>query len=181
MESTIMNILCTGNPHHITVASAVKQCFPTASFASRATGYDFKLSESDELFKKNITNYNVFINSSYVQSGVQLRLMDIAVARWMEADITGHVISIGTTAEWTNNTQYSEYIETKQQLRRRSLELNDETGITNIKTTYIMVGGVDDGKPGNENYLKVSRIAHAIEWALLNPDRTALIQIEVSK
>jgi len=174
-------ILCTGNPNHITVASAVKQCFPTANFASRTTGYDFKLSESYELFKKNIIDYNVFINSSYVKPGVQLRLIDIAVAKWMEADITGHIISIGTTAEWANSTQYSEYIQTKQQLRRRSLELNNETGITNVKTTYIIVGGIDDGKAENKNYLKVSRIAHAIEWVLSNPDRVSLMQIEVAK
>jgi hypothetical protein len=174
-------ILCTGNPNHITVASAVKQCFLTANFASRATGYDFELPESYELFKKNIADYNVFINSSYVKPGVQLRLMDIAVAEWMEADIKGHIISIGTTAEWTNDTQYSEYIQTKQQLHRRSLELNNETGITNVKTTYIIVGGVNDGKPENENYLKVSRIAHTIEWVLSNPDRISLIQIEVAK
>jgi hypothetical protein len=181
MEYTIINILCTGNPDHITVASAVKKCFPTASFASRATGYNFKLPKSSELFEKNIVDYNVFINSSYIQSGVQMRLLELAVAKWMESDVKGHIINIGTTAEWTENPLYSEYIQTKQQLRRRSLELNDNTGSTGIKTTYIIVGGVNDGKPGNENYLNVSSIAYAIEWALLNPDRIALIQIDVAK
>jgi len=181
MESIIMNMLCTGNPNHNTVASAVKKYFPEADFASRSTGYDFKLLKSAELFEKNITDYDVFINSSYIQSGIQLQLMEIAVAKWMEADIKGHIISIGTTAEWTSDTTYSEYIQTKQQLRRRSLELNDETGITGIKTTYIIVGGINDGNPINENYLKVSRIAHVIEWVLLNPDRIALIQVDVAK
>ena len=181
LEYSVMKILCTGNPAHITVASAVKTCFPTASFASRATGYNFKLPESVDLFEKNIIDYNVFINSSYIQSGVQMRLLDSAVTKWMEANVRGHIINIGTTAEWTENPQHAEYIQTKQQLRHRSLELNDNTGITGIKTTYIIVGGVNDGKPGNENYLDISRIAHAIEWALLNPDRIALIQVDVAK
>jgi hypothetical protein len=72
-----MNILCSGNPNHTTVARAVKKSFPLATFASRATGYDFTTSESDDLFKKNIINYNAFINSSYIQPGVQLRLMEM--------------------------------------------------------------------------------------------------------
>jgi len=176
-----MNILCTGNPADITIASAVKKYFPTASFASRTTGYDFTLPKLVERFKNNITDYNVFINSSYIQPGVQLQLMEIAVAKWMEANIRGHVISIGTTAEWVADAQGSTYIQTKQQLRRRSLELNNETGITGVKTTYIIVGGVNDGKSGNENYVEVSRIAHAIEWVLSNPDRIALLQVDVAK
>jgi hypothetical protein len=61
------------------------------------------------------------------------------------------------------------------------MQLNEETGITGIKTTYIIVGGVNDGKPGNENYLNASSVSHAIEWILQNPDRIALIQIDVAK
>jgi hypothetical protein len=181
MESIIMNILCSGNPNHITIASGVKKSFPLAKFASRATGYDFTTAESDNLFKKNIINYDVFINSSYIQSGVQLRLMEMTVCEWMQADVKGHIISIGTTAEWTSNEQYADYIESKKQLRLRSMQLNEDTGITGIKTTYIIVGGVNDGKPGNENYLNVSRISHAIGWVLQNPDRIALMQIDVAK
>lgn len=180
VEPTTMNILCSGNPNHTTVASAVKKSFPLATFASRATGYDFTTSESDDLFKKNIINYNAFINSSYIQPGVQLRLMEMTVCEWMQADIKGHIISIGTTAEWTDNKQ-SNYIQSKQQLRMRSMQLNDETGITGVKTTYIIVGGINDGKPGNEDYLSVASVSHAIGWVLQNPDRIALMQIDVAK
>ena len=176
-----MNILCSGNPDQITIASAVKKSFPTAKFASRSTGYDFTTTEGNNLFKKTIIDYNVFINSSYIQAGIQLKLLNMTVSKWMEADVKGHIINIGTTAEWANNLEYSEYVRSKQELRHRSLELNNETGITGIKTTYIIIGGVNDGKPGNENYLNVSRIAHIIEWVLLNPDRIALIQVDVAK
>jgi hypothetical protein len=181
MESIIMNILCSGNPNHTTIASGVKKSFPSAMFVSRTTGYDFTTAESDNLFKKNIINYNVFVNSSYIKPGVQLHLMEMAVSEWMQADIKGHIINIGTTAEWTDNKQYADYIESKQRLRLRSMQLNEETGITGVKTTYIIVGGVNDGKPGNENYLNVSSISHTIEWILQNPSRIALIQIDVAK
>jgi hypothetical protein len=176
-----MNILCTGNPAHITVASAVKQYYPTANFASRATGYDFTLPEVDELFKKNIINYNVFINSSHIQEGIQLKLLNMTVSKWTEADIKGHIINIGTTAEWVDNPEYSEYIRAKQELRRRSLELNNETGITGVKTTHIIVGGINDGKLGNEYYVNPLRIVNTIDWVLKNSDRIALIQIDSAK
>ena len=181
VESINMNILCTGNPAHITVASAVKQYYPTANFASRATGYDFTLPEVDELFKKNIINYNVFINSSHIQEGIQLKLLNMTVSKWTEADIKGHIINIGTTAEWVDNPEYSEYIRAKQELRRRSLELNNETGITGVKTTHIIVGGINDGKLGNEYYVNPLRIVNTIDWVLKNSDRIALIQIDSAK
>jgi NAD(P)-dependent dehydrogenase (short-subunit alcohol dehydrogenase family) len=181
MESTIMNMLCTGNPDHITVASAVKQYFPMANFASRATGYDFTLPEIDELFKKTIIDYNVFINSSYIQAGIQLKLLNMAVSKWMEADVKGHIINIGTTAEWDSSPKYSEYVQSKQELRHRSLALNNETGITGVKTTHIIVGGVNDGKSGNELYVNPTRIVNTIDWVLKNSDRIALIQLDSAK
>ena len=37
-----MKILCSGNPQHQTVANGVKQIYPEADFASRATGFDLR-------------------------------------------------------------------------------------------------------------------------------------------
>jgi hypothetical protein len=69
-----MNMLCSGNPNHITVASAVKSYFPMANFASRATGYDLRFWDSgrETHFRKQIINYDVFVNSSFICGGSQL-------------------------------------------------------------------------------------------------------------
>ena len=58
-----MNILCTGNPAHTTVASAVKIKFPSADFASRATGFDLRFWDpgSEDFFRDQIKNYNIFL------------------------------------------------------------------------------------------------------------------------
>ena len=58
----MFKILCTGNPEHCTVARAIKEVFPEAHFASRATGYDLRMWEqNDEIFFcDNIKKYNVF-------------------------------------------------------------------------------------------------------------------------
>jgi len=181
---TITNlILCTGNPADATVASAVAQRFAHADFASRATGYDFKTwaNQTEDKFRKTIVNYNTFINSSYICSGAQLKLLELTWKEWMRADIKGHIITIGTTAEWTDNEKYSEYIASKRELRSRSLQLNDETGISGVKTSYIIVGGVNDGKPDNEQYVSLYSIAYTIESILNNPDRIPLLQLESAK
>ena len=56
VEPTTMNILCSGNPNHNTVASAIKKCFPSVDFASRATGYDLRFWDpgSETYFKEQI-------------------------------------------------------------------------------------------------------------------------------
>jgi hypothetical protein len=176
-------MLCTGNPAHPTVASAVKKVFSTVEFASRNTGYDLRLmnDNSESYFRTNIKKYNVFINSSFICVGAQLKLMELAHAEWMKADIKGHIINIGSTVEWDDSNVHAEYIRSKRELRARSLQLNDETGVTGVKTSYIIAAGLNDGKAGNEQYLSLSSVAETIEWILKNPNRIPLLQIEVAK
>lgn len=173
-------ILCSGNPTHQTVASAVNRLYPNSAFMSRSNGYNFSTwsIQVEELFKRAIVKHTTFINSSYIAPGVQNKLLEAAYQEWMCKDIKGHIINIGTTAEWSDNNLHKEYILSKQALRARSLELNDLTGITGVKTSYIIVGGINDGKPGTEKYLNVSAVAHAIDWIIKNPNRIALLQIE---
>jgi hypothetical protein len=73
-----MKILCSGNPEKPTIiASAIKQQFPQAEFASRLTGYDLRLwsPRTEEYFKNQIKNYTVFINSSFICAGAQAKLL----------------------------------------------------------------------------------------------------------
>lgn len=178
-----MNILCTGNPTHKTVASAVKKLWPDAKFASRTNGYDFKswTDDTQTTFKENIINFDVFINSSFIYPGVQMTLLDTVCATWMEKNVKGHIINIGTTLEWEGHSQYRDYVISKQQFRARSLELNQQTGITGVKTSYIIVGGINDGRDENSDKLDLHSIAECINWILHKKERIGLLQIEVDK
>lgn len=175
-----MNILCSGNPTHQTVASAISRTFPDADFASRSTGYDLRFwnTSSELYFRNQIVNYNVFINSSFVANGVQLKLLEITHQEWMRADIKGHVVNIGSTAENSDDQQYANYINSKRLLRKHSLKLNEESGISGVRTTHIIVGGINDGKPENANWLDLEHIASAIGWVLDQPYDIPLLQIE---
>lgn len=179
-------ILCTGNPAHNTVASAVNEKFSNVDFASRATGYDLRFwdPDSEDFFKNKIKNYKVFINSSYVCRYGQLILLETAHRVWSDNNICGHIISIGSSSEYlgTQNvdseadSEFGSYSIQKRALRDRSLQLNS---LNNIKTTHITAGGLNDGKPGHENWLDLAHIADLLEWTINHPCTIPIIGISV--
>lgn len=173
-----MKILCSGNPSHTTVASAVQRKFPTADFASRASGFDLRFWDngSEDFFKNQIVNYNVFINSSFICKWAQLSLLEITVEEWKKCNIDGHIINIGSTAEWLGcDSVYGDYSIQKQALKDRSLQLNGTQG---IKVTHLILGGLNDGKPGHEQWLNLDIVADTIHWILHNPAQVPLIALQ---
>lgn len=174
-------ILCSGNPNDQTVASAVRRLWPEASFASRATGYDLRFwtPGSEDFFKKTIINYHVFINSSFICGNGQLQLLETTHETWANAGICGHIINIGSTAEYIGvheaNGVYATYSIQKRSLRDRSLQLN---GKNNIRTSHIIAGGLNDGKPENSHCLDLNYLANVIKWILDAPYDMPLLQIE---
>jgi hypothetical protein len=181
MESIIMKILCTGNPSHNTIASAIHRLFPDAEFASRTTGYDLRFWNvgSEDYFRKCIKNYDVFINSSYICSGGQLALLEATHAEWAAAGIYGHIINIGSSAEWEGiNTEFGTYSIQKRGLRDRSLQLN---GKKYIKTSHIIAGGLNDNLPGHESWLSLDDVATTISWILQNKAQIPLLQIQAQQ
>lgn len=186
MESTTMNILCSGNPYHSTVASAVKQRFPSAEFASRATGYDLRFWDpgSEQHFRQQIAHYTIFINSSFICGNGQLALLETTHEEWAKLGIYGHIINIGSTAEYigindnkAKDKLYGTYSIQKRALKDRSLQLN---GLNNIKTTHIIAGGLNDNAPGHETWLELTHIADTIAWVMAHPCIIPLIEIRAN-
>jgi len=177
-----MKILCSGNPtNEKTIASSIQKIFPNTDFASRTTGYDLKLLSNDTLcyFKNQILKYNVFINASYIDSGCQLQLLDVTYKQWMKENIQGHIINIGSTIEWqTDNDYYYEYRESKKKLKLASLDLSNQTGITGVKSTHIIVGGINDGLPEHQNWVLLDHVAQTIKWLLEQPANVSLVQLQ---
>ena len=173
-----MNLLCTGNPMHRTVASAVKQIWSTADFASRSTGYDLRFWDPGSLqyFRERIINYDVFINSSFICGGGQLALLETTFEEWSRAGVKGRIISIGSSAEFLGvDSQWGTYSIQKRALRDRSLQLHNKQG---IETTHLIAGGLDDGKPENKNGLPLDFVAKTIKWVLDQPSCMPLVYIE---
>ena len=174
-------ILCTGNPAHNTVASAIKRKYPNADFASRSNGYDLRFwaPSSEMYFIDRIKKYNILINSSFICNGGQLALLETTHRIWSENNIAGHIINIGSSAEYTGvdnkDLDFGSYSIQKRALRDRSLQLNNRN---NIKTTHITAGGLNDNKPGHESWLSLDILADTIAWILDNPADIPLLAIE---
>jgi hypothetical protein len=164
-----MKMFCTGNPKRKTIAY-ILQPFESASLTS---GWDFTQTESVERFGKIIGNYNIFVNSAFVAPGIQEQLMLTCHKVWMQQDIKGHIVNIGTTLENTDNT--SPYNKSKKKFRKQSLQLSDDTGISGVKTTYVVLGGI------GEDMCDIQHIGSTIKWIIKQPFRIPIIQIESVK
>jgi hypothetical protein len=177
-------ILCTGNPNGNTIASAIQKKFPQAEFVSRATGHDLRFWDpgSEDLFRNKIKDYNIFINSSFICNNGQLALLEATYQEWANNGIQGHIINIGSTSEWLgindvqiNDDAQGNYSIQKRALRDRSLQLNNKKG---IKTSHIIAGGLNDGKPEHATWLNLDHVADAIAWILANPADIPLLAIQ---
>jgi hypothetical protein len=176
-------MLCTGNPEHVTVASAIRRKFPNAKFASRATGFDLRFwtPGSEDFFRKQIKDYKIFINSSFICGGGQQALLEATWDEWSKNNINGHIINIGSSAEWMGVTDipsdsiYGTYSIQKRSLRDRSLQLNKKNG---IKTSHIIAGGLNDGKPEHATWLSLDSLANTIEWIINHEENIPLLEIQ---
>jgi len=166
-----MKILCSGNPNHRTVANGVAQIYPGADFASRSTGYDLRFwdHESETHFRQQIVNYDTFINASFLCKWGQHQLLEITHEVWAQHGIQGHIVNIGSSAELTgvrDDRGYpGNYSIQKSTLRDLSLYYNRKN---KIKCSHIILGGINDGLPGHEEWLAPLEIGRAIQYVLEN-------------
>lgn len=176
-------LLCTGNEEKQTIAWAAKKKWPQTTLMSLSKGWDLRLPSLDDQdrFCCELEKHNVFINSSFIDYGVQSMLLDTVVKEWMKKDIKGHIISLGTTLEFDPAFINTPYVKSKLALRDLSLKYNQQTGITGVRSTYLMLGGVNNGKPENQNFIDPDRIVDVIEWVLNFSERVGLIQLDASK
>lgn len=166
MEQTVVKLLCSGNPNHRTIASAVQKIWPRAHFASRATGYDLRFWNpgSEDHFRQRIRDYDVFVNASFICDHGQLALLETTVQEWRAHNIKGHVVNIGSAAEFLGmDSAWGAYSIQKRALRDRSLQLHSQHG---IRTTHVILGGLNDGKPENQQGLDLDHAAGVIQWCV---------------
>ncbi len=164
-------ILCTGNPNTSVIADAIQQILPQSDFANRSTGYDLRMwnPSDEEHFQKNILNYNVLINSSFISNGAQQKILEMTNEIWT----SGHVFNIGSTAEYEGRNSYlPHYSVQKRALRDMSLALCSKK----FKTTHITISKLNKDKSDAD--LNPIHIAKAIKWVLENEVNIPIIGIE---
>jgi len=168
-------IICTGNPETShTLAHTVRKYFPDTKFIHKSNGYDLLTEEGLKLFQDEVINYDVFLNCSYIEPGLQETLLKIARTEWYthrkENEIIGYVFNIGSISEFIaefhdeplTNFFKPEYTNSKISLKKFSAMV----GTYQFKTTYIILGGFRDIADDNDPRLDPNRILEVIKWIL---------------
>jgi|TARA_R100001509_G_scaffold46793_1_gene25288 hypothetical protein len=160
-------IVCTGNPNKNTIASAIRDKFPFCDFLHLTNGYDLRLwdDERKQIFTNKIKNYNVFINASYISHMAQYDLLNLVHNTWS----TGLIINIGSIAE--HDSSFGTYQVEKNALKTRSLQIKGK-----VKSSHITIPGLNDSKPGHEDWMPLSHVADIVHSILQSPYHIQLIQ-----
>lgn len=169
-------VLCTGNPDKsYTIAAAIRNLYPDATFIHKSNGYDFKNLDDVTLekLKKLFTTHSTFINASYVAPFVQSRLLDLCKEYSKVCD----VFNIGSTNEY-DNLGKEDYKASKLDLRQKSLEYNSYR----FKTCHIVTGGIKTTDSQDmANWLDPSEIASLIDWVTKQRFGVPIISIDQPK
>ena len=159
----VFKILCTGDPNKATLAKGIQQVFPTAEFVYLSAGYDFTTVAGLDKFRTTIKNYNVFVNASRIDFGVQQALLRIVREEWK----AGHVFNIGSVVEYDHfNNLYPDVAKDKLELRKLSIGMCTEQ----FKTTHIVMGGIKDQSANSELKLDPIHVAKTIKWIVETND-----------
>jgi len=171
----MFKILCTGNPSDVGLPQSIQLLYPDAEFLSRTTGYNFLENTNDaELkFRQKLKEFNVFVNYSWIDHGVQQRLLQIVAEEWTR----GHVINIGSINENCDVLKKTEpeYTDTKLKLRKTSIDLNNE----HLKTTHIVVGAFWRADTIYKTMDPIY-IANTIKWVLEQDFEIPIIGVQQS-
>ena len=159
-----IKILCTGNPNKdYTLASCIRAAFPNTTFIYKSNGFDLTTEHGLELFKKEISNHNVFFNCSYISPGVQTTLVTIAHEMWE----SGRVFNIGSIIEYRDySIEEKVYVDSKKKLRDQVMNLSKD----NFKITHITTDGYKFQNDTTSLKMPMNSIIKTIQWILSEKD-----------
>ena len=173
---TKRKVLCTGNPDRpFTIASAVREQYPDATFIHKTNGYDLS-NIDDELSKKLaelFKSHNTFVNASFVAPFVQNKLLTLCNESVKICD----VFNIGSTHEYDNLGTLT-YKDSKLDLRNKSLEYNSYR----FKTCHVIVGRIKtSAETENAKMIDVKEICSIIDWVTKQRFNVPIISLDQPK
>jgi hypothetical protein len=159
-----IKILCTGNPNKdYTLASCVRAAFPNTTFIYKSNGFDLTTAHGLELFRKEISNHNVFFNCSYVAPEVQTTLVTIAHEVWQ----VGRIFNIGSLVEYREcDIEDQLYADSKKSLRNQAIKLCSD----NFKITHMTIDGYKFQNDPTSIKMPMNSIIKTIQWILFNKE-----------
>lgn len=169
-------VICTGNPDREgTLAQGFRKLFPDALFLCRGNGWDLTDHSDRNLdnLRQAFKGHNTFLNCSYIEPGVQEKLLDVCHDSLKFCD----VVNIGSTHEF-DGLGSIDYRDSKIRLRNKSLEYNS----FRFSTCHFILGGIRRNDNYNkELWLEVDKICEMVTWIWQQEFRVPIMAMDSQK
>lgn len=149
-------VICTGNPNKpFTIAHGIKKLYPKSTFLHISNGWDLTDPSLDLKVKEQFAKHNTFINASYINHGIQSKLLELCNQSVKYCD----VVNIGSTHEY-DNIGTAEYQNSKLNLRNLSLTLNT----ARFKTCHLILGHLKTTNDAHARQIEIDTVCNLIPW-----------------
>lgn len=181
-----MKILMTGNPNENIAQGMKKTTIDEIDFVSRFNGYDLNLEEDVQQLVDKSVDYDVFINSSLLKNFAQTVILQKVWTEWRARNKSGHIISLGSSADYFHRADNKLYPIEKRALRdlNRSLSLHCTWHDSKIRTTYLSVGGVETPKTVEQwpwlTVHSIEQICDYIFWIIASPNTINIDELHIT-
>ena len=145
--------------------------------ASRSNGYHLDTSEGQRKLAEYYIegNFDIFINNSAIWKFQQVMIVECVFNAMEDADIKGHIINIGSTADTGVKGRTWRYPTEKKALKAYNRDLTYKAmGGSNIKTTLISPGSLTTTsvmkKHPDRKLIDVEYIAELVVWTINQPE-----------
>jgi hypothetical protein len=161
------------------LASAIKEKYPEAMFASRSNDWKLQKEDDQDRFAKETLNHDVYISCSTLHSFNQVKLLEKVINAWVENEHAGRIVVMGSSADTpVKGTKWIYPIE-KKALKAYCRNLGNlcsgghsEKPI-NFRITYLSVGHLNTIKANDKHpyvdKLDLNYVTEVISWLLAQP------------
>ena len=166
-------VLCTGNPNRpFTIAHGIRKLYPNATFLYKSNGWDLTDPTLELKIKEQFSKHNMFINASYIECGIQYKLLELCNQSVKSCD----VINIGSTHEY-DKLGSLEYQTSKLNLKNLSLTLNT----ARFKTCHLILGHLKISDDAHNRQIEIDTVCNMIPWLFNQSFEIPIMAIDSKK
>jgi NADP-dependent 3-hydroxy acid dehydrogenase YdfG len=176
-----MKILITGNPEK-GLALSLSKLYPDATFVSRSNGYDLTTKDGYKKLADQITEFDVFVNSSALWKFNQTLVLDAVYKKCVEVKHDIHIVNIGSTTDRVMKATSWMYNAEKKALR----DYCNSLSLTHVweggpKVSLISLGSLSNvqEKHPDRVCLDIDRAATYIKWIIDQPSDICINELSL--
>ena len=176
-----MKILISGNPNE-GLAEELYEFYPTATFASRVTGYELTQKSGREKFAEEAKTHDVIIVNAALWQFQQTVLLDAVYKACRKASNEAHIVCIGSTTDRVKKGGSWLYNAEKKALRDYSNTLS-LTGVWSggPRVSLISFGTLTNNqdKHPDRKCMEVKTAASYVKWLIDQPKELHINEISI--